>query len=282
MKTKTLLIAAATLAAGIISSQAAVYSQNVVGYMNVVTFNGSFNFTTCQVTNADGSNMVQNVLSPTMGNYVSGGSDINNPSTAQTTLWLPQSAGGYSQLFYYSSNDLYIANSGSPYGPDGWYDGNLTYATTTTLPLGYAFFIQNYSSHPITNTLVGTVAQGSITNAIHSGFNAIAYNVPLGGITLDNTNVSIPVYGDNAAETAWIWAGNGNPNVAWNQMYYYSAAYLASLDPNYVADGYVPGWYDGNSIYQGPGSPLLPKVGAGFYLQYPGPATNWVSSFIVQ
>ncbi len=34
MKTKTLLIAAAALAAGIISSQAQVYSQNIVGYAN--------------------------------------------------------------------------------------------------------------------------------------------------------------------------------------------------------------------------------------------------------
>jgi hypothetical protein len=36
MKTKTLLIAAAALAAGVVSSQAQVYSQNVVGYVNVV------------------------------------------------------------------------------------------------------------------------------------------------------------------------------------------------------------------------------------------------------
>jgi len=36
MKTKTLLIAAAALAAGVISSQAQVYSANIVGYANVV------------------------------------------------------------------------------------------------------------------------------------------------------------------------------------------------------------------------------------------------------
>src|SRR5690242_16700762 len=37
MKTKTLLIAAAALAAGIVTSQAQVYSQNIVGYANVTT-----------------------------------------------------------------------------------------------------------------------------------------------------------------------------------------------------------------------------------------------------
>ena len=40
MKTKTLLIAAAALAAGIMSSQAQVYSQNVVGYVNLSISNG--------------------------------------------------------------------------------------------------------------------------------------------------------------------------------------------------------------------------------------------------
>jgi hypothetical protein len=35
MKTKTLLIAAAALVAGIVSSEAQVYSANIVGYVNV-------------------------------------------------------------------------------------------------------------------------------------------------------------------------------------------------------------------------------------------------------
>src|ERR1700744_2623354 len=35
MRTKTLLIAAAALAAGVISSEAQVYSQNIVGYINL-------------------------------------------------------------------------------------------------------------------------------------------------------------------------------------------------------------------------------------------------------
>ncbi len=42
MKAKTLLIAAAALAAGVISSQAQVYSANVVGYVNVVLPAGQF------------------------------------------------------------------------------------------------------------------------------------------------------------------------------------------------------------------------------------------------
>ena len=41
---KTLLIAAAALAASVISSQAQVYSQNIVGYANVATPNASASY----------------------------------------------------------------------------------------------------------------------------------------------------------------------------------------------------------------------------------------------
>ena len=44
MRTKTLLIAAAALAAGLVSSQAQVYSQNVVGYANVPAPVGNANY----------------------------------------------------------------------------------------------------------------------------------------------------------------------------------------------------------------------------------------------
>ena len=57
---KTLLIAAAALAAGVISSQAQVYSQNVVGYINITTPAGGYSFVANQLTN--GNNNVNNVL----------------------------------------------------------------------------------------------------------------------------------------------------------------------------------------------------------------------------
>ena len=47
---KTLLIAAATLAAGVISSQASVYSANIVGYVNQhLVGNFAYNFLTAPV-----------------------------------------------------------------------------------------------------------------------------------------------------------------------------------------------------------------------------------------
>ena len=60
---KTLLIAAATLAAGVISIQAQVYSQNIVGYMNQTLVPGYANL--CNTfdigTGNTLTNMIQNV-----------------------------------------------------------------------------------------------------------------------------------------------------------------------------------------------------------------------------
>ena len=276
---KTLLIAAAALAAGVISSEAQVYSQNIVGYVNVVTYPNSFNFIANQLVTADGNN-INTVLAN--GNFISGGTGASQ-ATAQSTLWIPQPGGGYFNLFYWSSNDLYVLNGNSPYGPSGWYDGNAVLATNLLSP-GQAVFLQNSSPTAITNTLVGVVPTGSTTNSIRSGFNALSIVAPLGSTSLDSTNVSLPVSGDAVnQETAWFWVGNGNAGQSWKNAYYYTAAYLLSIDPTYVADGYVPGWYDdqGNNISGNAAYPYWPKVGQGFFLQFPGSNTQWISTFNV-
>jgi len=61
MNTKTLLIAAAALAATVISSEAQVYSQNVVGYANITCPPGQFSLIGNQFDT--GSNTLNNVLS---------------------------------------------------------------------------------------------------------------------------------------------------------------------------------------------------------------------------
>ena len=64
MRTKTLLMTAAALAAGVIYSQAqgTVYSQNVVGYVNVTIPANGFNLVGNQLDLGPGSNSVDNVL----------------------------------------------------------------------------------------------------------------------------------------------------------------------------------------------------------------------------
>jgi hypothetical protein len=63
---KTLLIAAAALAAGVISSQAQVYSQNIVGYVNVPSPVGYAAF--CNPLDYGNGNSATNFLDTTSGN----------------------------------------------------------------------------------------------------------------------------------------------------------------------------------------------------------------------
>ncbi len=273
---KTLLIAAAALAAGVISSQAQVYSQNVVGYVNVVNPANSFNLVANQLNfvGPNGTNAVNDVL--VTGNFVSGGSTGTPiPQQSQLFSW---NGGGYNQYYYYSAADLQALNGGTYYGPSGWYDSGFA-LVTATLNQGSGSFIYNPSATAITNTFVGTVVQGTVTNHIVNGFNLISVVAPLAGLALDNTNVNFPSYGDNASETYYHWNGNGYDN-----LYYYSAAYLFSIDPTYVADGYTPGWYDtgGANHSTTVNDPLWQNVGQASFVLYPGPATNWVSTFNVQ
>ena len=77
---KTLLIAAAALASSVISSQAGVYSQNIVGYANIVTPNGGTYLVTVPFRSvlSNGANEVWPLSgpgtrpSPTAANYCSG------------------------------------------------------------------------------------------------------------------------------------------------------------------------------------------------------------------
>ena len=60
MRTKTLLIAAAALAVGILASSAQTYSQNVVGYVNVTLGDNAFWFLGNQLINGSDANKTNN------------------------------------------------------------------------------------------------------------------------------------------------------------------------------------------------------------------------------
>jgi hypothetical protein len=164
MKAKTLLIAAATLAAGVMSSQAAVYSQNVVGYVNTV------------ITNKGSYNLLCNPLDDGNGNYAT---NIFNLATAplikgsQILTWNPISVG---------YNIVQI--TGSTTGGTNWPAG-----TVTQIPPGTGFFIRNGSgpsdiSQLFTNTFVGTVALTSgqsVTNPIPNGYQMYGSSLPITG-----------------------------------------------------------------------------------------------------
>ena len=156
MRTKTLLIAAAALVAGVISSEAqTVYSVNVVGYVNIVTTNGFVLVNNALDYDGSGlSNTVQNLFG------------TNLPVNSQILTWNTGS-GAFSVNQYLSSKS-----------------GNAWQNPNQQLPPGKGFFIS--TSIVKTNAFVGTVLQGGLTNQFltSAGFSLIGGSFPVvGGIT---------------------------------------------------------------------------------------------------
>lgn len=139
MKAKTLLVAAAALAAATISSQAQVYSQNIVGYVNVVTPAGA-NALICNPLDLDGVNNITNVLA-------------NAPKGVQCQLW---NGSGYTVV------------GKSSFGAGAW----TANAASTFIPPGTGFFIKTPTA--FTNTFVGSVLPASSgTNSLSIPANVI-------------------------------------------------------------------------------------------------------------
>lgn len=172
MRTKSILLAAATIAAGALSSQAQsnVYSVNVVGYINV-TIQPGYNLITAplQATN----NNVNTVLANANPVFPGGG------------LLFTWGGSGYNQALQA--------------GGDGfWYDANFNLATNQ-VPPGKSFFVQNASGSPLTLTLTGTVIQGTNVYPQKSGFEFFGDPEPIVG---DITTNGFPVQ-DNALLYTW-------------------------------------------------------------------------------
>ncbi len=167
MRTKTLLIASAALAAGILASSAQTYSQNIVGYVTQKIQPG-YNLLVCPVAVTSSNNAEQ--VFPNL----QGGDTI--------ALWDPV---GQGYVFY-----LYT-------GPDAWLSA-LDYSSVNAplLPVGQGFFYNN-SSGVVTNTCAGTVILGN-TNTLVSGYNLIGSTPPIGVSTIDSTNINITF---NAGDT---------------------------------------------------------------------------------
>jgi hypothetical protein len=164
MKTKTLLIAAAALAATVISSEAQVYS-GIVGYASVSAQPGQYIFVANPLTT--GNDVVSNVLQ-------------NLPGATTAEIW---NGSGYTILTYSA-------------GQHHWKSGS-TIEDTLPLAPGLGFFLQNPST-AITNTFVGTVlAQtgGSVTNSLLSSVEAVGALVPIGDVVTNIATFNLQVAG---------------------------------------------------------------------------------------
>ena len=120
---KTLLIAAAALAASIISSQAQVYSQNIVGYANVPTPGASVSYLLSVPFLIGGSNGINEVF----GTSLQGAADFT-----QILIWNPTGP---------LANTFTVYNTDST-TPSGWDDVNtVPLATPPNISVGQGYFL---------------------------------------------------------------------------------------------------------------------------------------------
>ena len=178
---KTLLVTAATLAVSALASQAQVYSQNIVGYVNQ-TFAGGNAFSLIGVPVWGATNTVENIVTA-----ITPGDNI--------FIW---TGGGYTVLSYFGVN--WDGNG------NNWSDQNGNGVASPTLAPGQAAFYQNGQGNTETNTYVGSVVfTNNITLAGGNAFSLIASTVPISD-TLDGTNLALPLQpGDNV----FLWTGGG-------------------------------------------------------------------------
>jgi hypothetical protein len=246
MRTKTLLIAAAALAVGIISSEAQVYSQNVVGYINITVPAGKFALIANQLDT--GSNTIDNVIS-------------SGPVSSSTTasFWDPVAA-HYNTFVYYNSDD-------SADGNQGWY----TFANvpcTNALAPGQGIVVYNPSGSDITMTTVGQVIQGTNNYSVPTGFNLYSLPMPVGGTNAALDKAGFPAVSSDTTYYQW--------NVALTH-YNEALVYYNSADS---ADG-NSGWYTFGNVPEDNNAAVWPQAGQSFFVNNPDASTTWTNIFIV-
>lgn len=258
MRTKTSILSAVALAAGLASASAQVYSANVVGYYNVVVPANGYALVANQLTNS-ANNDINVVLAS--GNVSDAAGALN------TTLYL-WGGSGYNiyQYFTGADADAFFALSGAT---SGWYDNGGTLAAAQ-FKQGTGSFIYNPSASAITNTIVGQVPQGNFSRNIQTGFDTYSVIPPI-STNIDST-IGFPGTSDPAgANNDTIYIYNGGYNI-----YQYFTG--ADADAFFALSGATTGWYDNGGTL----SSSKQKVGQGFFLRHFTAPVTWNSSFTVQ
>ena len=162
MRTKSLLLAAAALAAGVLSSQAqTVYSANIVGYVNQTFTAGQYQLVTPTLS-VTSTNSAEDVL-PSLQT----GDEI--------LLWTGSTYASYT----------YVA-------PGVWQLPNGNTGAAPLLGQGQGFFYLNGQGANETNTTVGTV---TLTNTVTlpAGIYTLVGSTPPIADSLDGTNLNLPL-----------------------------------------------------------------------------------------
>jgi hypothetical protein len=178
MRTKTLLLSAAALVAGIATSQAQVYSQNVVGYATLTLSPGNIQ-----------------MMSPALD--VDG---TGTNGTIQSVLGTNCAIGTTLYVFNGTGYDILIYKAVGHPAVDEWTLGGVA-DTTYPLNVGEGFWILDPSDTSV--TVVGDVLQGTLTNgyvASSGNISIVSDQVPLsGGLT------SVLGYTPTIGDTAYLY-----------------------------------------------------------------------------
>ncbi|HZF00333.1 MAG TPA: hypothetical protein VE344_00375 [Methylomirabilota bacterium] len=215
MRTKTLLTALAALAAGILTSNAQVYSANVVGYASVATPNAGVNYL-LTIPFAIG---VSNGANEVFGN--------NLPEFSSILIWHPNTSS-----YTFSKTD-----TGSP---TGWSDNADSPISPPVLPVGQGFFL-NPSDANVTNVFSGAIAvnvgtsnsiplpnagvnylvgclvpyAGSVTNGNNSGGGPNLNGLPeFSSVLIWNPNTSSYTFSKTDTGSPTGWSDNADSPVA--------------------------------------------------------------------
>ena len=279
---KTLLIAAAALAAGVISSQAQVYSQNVVGYINQTIPAGAYQIVGSQLINGSDANATNGDVNASLINGLIS-SPNDPPNLSSNSVLYAWTGSGYQLFYYFNSADATTWEATGATFPAGWYDAGGTPAAVNLLN-GKACFIQNHSGSTMTLTTVGTVLQGTNTVTIQPGYNLINLQVPIStnpvvagyGLPLNLTSSPVDPPTSAANDTLYSWTGSG-----YQLFYFFNSADATSWENSGGASPVYPaGFYDAGGTAMPAAS--YAQVNQGFFLYHTGAPVAWTTTFSVQ
>jgi hypothetical protein len=217
MKLKATLIAAATLAVGVISSQAQVYSQNIVGYVNLTITNGFSLIANPLDYDGTGTN---NTLYTTLG--------TNWPNLTKVYSYTP--AGGYKTATFSTSSGLWtgsagIAQANQELAPGGGVFISVPGTFSNTITLAGQIY-------PVKAPAPGYSFSGTNILTISPGFQILSAGFPVSaGIQtglgyvpthLDKVYLYNGGYSTKTYNTGTTWVG-GEPTPAVGQAFYLNA-----------------------------------------------------------
>jgi hypothetical protein len=272
MRTKTTLLCAAALAAGVVGSmaQSNVYSLNIVGYVNVEIKPGNYIY--ANPLNLDGTNNAANIFTLAPLND-SGGQPAGTMNAFGVLTW---GGASFSQVWYESDwtlNNGYTTTNGWAIDQGG--DGQ---GSPPNLNPGTGFFIHSVGNDT-TNTFVGSVVPlvgATNANPVAAGNFIYGSALPVSG-SLASVPFQFPLapLNDSGAQPAGTLSGIGV--LTWTGSSYNSAWYESDFTLN---NGYTTtnGWATDQGG-DGQGTPPTIALGQGFFLHETLNAGSWTQTY---